>query len=249
MFNQQENFLIDLLQQVKEVLDKHNIEFWLEGGTLLGALRNRKFIPWERDIDFGVWSDKVSGEMRMSIAKELRNRGFKVWIAENHMNISKEAGFWLDIDFYQSRDNYAVYPTLYSKNLIGRFLSVLLPILSSPYHPYYFNTLPIKRFTIKVLIIISRAIPSLLRKRATHIISVLYKKVGSIDVPRIAPSKYFRNLSTIKFYGMEFKVPAETEKYLTFKYGEDWRVAKKDWISERDDGMVTRFLSEPVIKK
>jgi len=37
----------------------------------------------------------------------------------------------------------------------------------------------------------------------------------------------FTNLSVIKFYGMEFKVPAKTEEYLSYRYGKDWRIPPK----------------------
>ncbi len=36
MHQEIENNLIYLLHQLKEVLDEHNIEFWLDCGTLLG---------------------------------------------------------------------------------------------------------------------------------------------------------------------------------------------------------------------
>ena len=56
----QENTLIDLLRQIKEVLNKHNIEFWLDCGTLLGAVREGKFLEWEHDIDLGAGKKKLS---------------------------------------------------------------------------------------------------------------------------------------------------------------------------------------------
>jgi len=37
-----------------EVMQAAGIEFWIEGGTLLGALRNGKLIPWDHDLDFGM---------------------------------------------------------------------------------------------------------------------------------------------------------------------------------------------------
>lgn len=46
--------LYKLAKDVSEILDKHNITYWIEGGTLLGAVRNGKQIPYDDDIDFGI---------------------------------------------------------------------------------------------------------------------------------------------------------------------------------------------------
>ena len=46
---------IEALRQVKEVLDNYDVEYWLDYGTLLGAVRDGKIIPWDNDIDLGMW--------------------------------------------------------------------------------------------------------------------------------------------------------------------------------------------------
>jgi lipopolysaccharide cholinephosphotransferase len=43
-----------LLDAVDEVCKKHNLSYWLDYGTLLGAVRNGKFIPWDDDIDISM---------------------------------------------------------------------------------------------------------------------------------------------------------------------------------------------------
>lgn len=232
-----QNVLIDLLRQVKEVLDEHCIEFWLDCGTLLGAVRDGKFIPWERDIDFGSWRENVSNSVKISISKELCGRGFKVWISENHMTIKKEE-LWADVNFYRVNDDKAILPMYYSTNLIGTFLAVFSKVLSVPY--YYevdFRENP-TMFVRNILIMISRALPSLLRKRLAKILSVIYEKIGCRDVPLVIPISYFSDLSTITFYGMEFRVPAKTEEYLVYRYGEDWQIPRRDWITSEHDGAV-----------
>ncbi|GAH36594.1 unnamed protein product, partial [marine sediment metagenome] len=45
-----EKIAIDTLKCVKNVLDNYGIEFWLDTGTLLGAVREGKIIPWDSDI-------------------------------------------------------------------------------------------------------------------------------------------------------------------------------------------------------
>ena len=52
--NEDKNKISDLLYKISIFLDDHNIEYWLDGGTLLGAVQNSKFIPWDDDIDLAI---------------------------------------------------------------------------------------------------------------------------------------------------------------------------------------------------
>lgn len=43
--------ILDIYKDVAALCDKHNLTYMMSGGTCLGAVRHRGFIPWDDDLD------------------------------------------------------------------------------------------------------------------------------------------------------------------------------------------------------
>jgi lipopolysaccharide cholinephosphotransferase len=58
-----------LLKVIKAICEKHGITYFLDAGTLLGAVRHKDFIPWDDDADLAM--RRADYEKFVSVAHEL----------------------------------------------------------------------------------------------------------------------------------------------------------------------------------
>ena len=49
-----------MLSRIAHILDRCEITYWLEGGTLLGIRRENRLLPWDDDIDVSMMVDQNS---------------------------------------------------------------------------------------------------------------------------------------------------------------------------------------------
>lgn len=52
-----QSVLLDQLALIDKICLENNIQYWIDGGSLLGAVRNSKIIPWDDDIDICLVSE------------------------------------------------------------------------------------------------------------------------------------------------------------------------------------------------
>jgi len=103
------NNALELLLEVKEVFSKFGVEYFFIFGLALGAYRNRKFIPWDTDLDIGCYLEDREKVFRAEV--ELQERGIYIpkygnyyydrWYIKNKEKI--------ELHFFEQVGNYRVY--------------------------------------------------------------------------------------------------------------------------------------------
>ncbi len=60
-------FILESLKNFHEFSLKHNLAYWLDAGSILGAVRHQGFIPWDDDLDICMLEDDFKRLKRMLI--------------------------------------------------------------------------------------------------------------------------------------------------------------------------------------
>ena len=88
-----------LLQFFDKVCQKYNLAYWLDWGTLLGAVRHHGFVPWDDDTDVSMPREDYD-KLLNNIPPEFKEYGIGIVEESGRLCISykhHETGIWIDV--------------------------------------------------------------------------------------------------------------------------------------------------------
>lgn len=65
--------MLEIMKEIDKVCKRHGIPYWLDFGTLLGAVRHGGFIPWDDDADITIFKED-SRRLEQYLIEELPER-------------------------------------------------------------------------------------------------------------------------------------------------------------------------------
>lgn len=203
-----------------ELLNAHEVPYWVCHGTLLGLVRDGRLIPWDHDIDIAVWADSVTKkaaiELMTSHGYSLKSDGLDY----DFVQFTKEGGREVDFNFYHISEGS---DTAYSEWFVARSkLTSILDDLSNTKTYRQSNGVLTKR--LGLLAPILRPIVKLLKARG-----LFYKSAGYTT-----PASLLGKFNFIEVSGLKIRAPHAQERILEYVYGKNWGTPKQnyDWQTE-----------------
>jgi lipopolysaccharide cholinephosphotransferase len=250
---------VKILLEVKRICEKHDIHYFLCGGTLIGAIRHKGFIPWDDDIDIGMLRedfDKFRSVIQSEISGEYfwhsyNMYGMQVYLKNTKLKTARMArasyiGISIDIlAFDKIPDN--VFAAFFYCNFFYVLLRVYrfrMGFISKPKNILY-------RFIIHV----SRL---LFAPYSTKFIEIIlnnyHKKYMNQDlkyrIPLTSGYGFFRTrnlytmtskLGTALFEGIKMPIPAGYHTLLTAQYGDYMKLPPVEKQIPRHDAVELDF--------
>lgn len=246
LLTQAKALMLQALKEIDRICKKHNIAYWLDAGTLLGAVRHGGFIPWDDDIDICMVREDYNKFIEICKTDlDTTNYFLQTMDTDRHYHkytipCKLRINDTLAIESYDIVNNiYSpfshnglyvdIFP--YDKYSKSKFKRKLERILCYPFFQSYEWSFYPEKYRKHCKYRWARRIfsKSKLRFIRNRLVAIMNKRKDDfiydcgVEVPffgRIIDEDIIFPLQQIEFESEKFSCPADTHRYLTKFYGD-----------------------------
>ncbi|MBR4398481.1 MAG: LicD family protein [Fibrobacter sp.] len=264
--------ILNIFKEIKPFLEKSSVPYYLLGGSLLGAVRHKGFIPWDDDIDIGIVRDDYERFLEMvskNLPEHLELRSYRdesdhhyyfsrivdtrYVLSREGSLVSRKENLWVDIFPLDGMPNNWLLRRIHMLRLLWvRFC----------YHVACFDKVNLKRpnrpLSERIIIAIVKNIhlgghrdykkwlvklDKLLRKYKVQDSNWIVNFMGQYKFKEMFPKSYYGKGKLYTFEDMQLMGPEDYDKVLSQMYG--------DYMKEPEDcdkNVHDAYFDEPQIE-
>lgn len=238
--------LLGYLLEIDRICKKHDIKYFLAGGTLLGAIRHGGFIPWDDDADvmmlredYDKFCSIIEKELPSNLfyqvprTEELNHNVFSKIRINNTLFATKftgkfmnmHNGIFMDVVCHDKTSNSPFFQKLHI-NFTRLTRSLVFnkwgntPIKSGGKHPYLCRVATVFKNIIPMKLLEWWQEKALTFYKNRKDSRYLYDGMGRNITRGVFPKEYLDEAILVDFEGFKLPVPKEYDKYLTYLYGD-----------------------------
>lgn len=233
---------LEIFRHFIEICNENSLRYFVVGGTALGAVRHKGFIPWDDDIDVALPRGDYE-KFLIAAQKSLPSNMFlQTYITDkNYPNpfakLRQSDTAFIEKSTSKIKMNHGVYVDIfpldgYSRSGIkGKLLGLKEKILKiSVASVFVSGNISKNKFRAIVKRAIARLLPDY--RASVRCLDTMYKKIpyedaeiivnfcGAWAEKEIMPKAYFGDGIEGEFEGIKVVLPAKTHEYLTALYGD-----------------------------
>ncbi len=235
---------LKLLQIFKDICEKYNIDFYLNFGSLLGAIRHKGFIPWDDDIDVMVIREDYNKLLQI-LKKEFKDTKLFYVHGDIIRLYYDKTPIQLDIfpsDFYQRPVKNET-----ERVEIGKFLvNIHHKKIKMDWNKIYEYKSVITNLSYPEIEKLREQVgPDISKKEASKIHPAIYHGIEKSSIRKVRSVHdydWIYPLKTIEFENLLMPIPNKPENLLDYYYGDYMSWPSK--ISPKHEDIQSRFNIE-----
>ena len=235
---------LELLTEIDRICRRNNIQYFLSGGTMLGAVRHKGFIPWDDDIDIAMLRDDYE-KFKTACINELPKKyqyqsytnkdGYhyffdKITIKDTYFSTKYSdrfdmlKGFSTDVFIFDKTSDNRFFSKLHFKMLMALRLLMNVRWINKPRKDksYMLSKLLLPILRIFSMDTYSKMYDKLLRKYEKRNTSTVLPPATDHKWRGVMPKKWFETVTDAPFENVMSYIPTGYDDYLKRWYCEDY---------------------------